>query len=405
MEVRNEIAKKTQLNDPKTPKRRRDTVKKRIYVLSAVLLAVMLVASLIAVGCAKPAPAPPPPPPVPTPTPTPTPPPAGVDKTGWPETFVFIAMKGGAGAVALGPALTKEFLETHDQRGQVVLGGGPAGMINNVAIGQAHMCAIGNQPVWEAWNGVGNFAKQGRVQNIRKYLAVYGGVLHFMARKDSGVTSVKDWKGKTLMINYPANPIQGMVAEALMEINGFTKDDTTWLSISHGQEAMDGLQSGKADVIVRLGPPGGHPAIKELATLTDINFTSLTDEEIKFVTDKLSFTWGPGGYPAGSYKGQDNDVSTVGYSFIAWGTSELPDSFIYEMMKLLLDDVEKDTPGHYTEFHKNFKWTLDYQMAGNIALPWHNGAVKYFKDRGVWTDRMDKLQKELLEEAGLPFIG
>lgn len=35
-------------------------------------------------------------------------------------------------------------------------------------------------------------------------------------------------------------------------------------------------------------------------------------------------------------------------------------------------------------------------------LPFHAGAVKFYKEKGVWTDEMEAKQKEFLAKRGLP---
>ena len=36
----------------------------------------------------------------------------------------------------------------------------------------------------------------------------------------------------------------------------------------------------------------------------------------------------------------------------------------------------------------------------NASIPFHSGAIKYYKEKGVWTDELERLQKDLLGPLG-----
>lgn len=73
--------------------------------------------------------------------------------------------------------------------------------------------------------------------------------------------------------------------------------------------------------------------------------------------------------------------------------ADLPDYVVYGILDALygekhLDEV-KDLAGYMHDV------SLKRACSG-FWYPFHDGAVKYFKEKGVWTDEMGKRQKELL---------
>ncbi|MGI5883112.1 MAG: TAXI family TRAP transporter solute-binding subunit, partial [Dethiobacteria bacterium] len=42
------------------------------------------------------------------------------------------------------------------------------------------------------------------------------------------------------------------------------------------------------------------------------------------------------------------------------------------------------------------EWTIDRFVSEQATLPYHPGAIKFYKDKGVWTEEMDALQESLL---------
>ena len=77
---------------------------------------------------------------------------------------------------------------------------------------------------------------------------------------------------------------------------------------------------------------------------------------------------------------------------------DLPDDFVYQLLKYSYD----------TEYRADFELvhvsipkgvTLERAVMGP-TIPYHAGAVKYYKDMGVWTSELDNWQKDMLKKLG-----
>ncbi len=42
------------------------------------------------------------------------------------------------------------------------------------------------------------------------------------------------------------------------------------------------------------------------------------------------------------------------------------------------------------------EWTPDRFVSKEALIPYHPGAIRFYKEKGVWTDEMAKLQEALL---------
>jgi len=64
--------------------------------------------------------------------------------------------------------------------------------------------------------------------------------------------------------------------------------------------------------------------------------------------------------------------------------------------------VTKTLWKHYKELHPYHVWLKQWRpkqmFDPNPIIPYHPGAVKFFKEAGVWTSQVEKKQKELLRE-------
>jgi hypothetical protein len=95
---------------------------------------------------------------------------------------------------------------------------------------------------------------------------------------------------------------------------------------------------------------------------------------------------------AGPPWGFPNTYPTMGLPFALYAHTDTLPEVTYLMMKTQYE--------HYDELakiHPNYlgAWTLERAILGMVA-PIHPGAVKYFKEQGMWTAKHDARQAKLL---------
>jgi TRAP transporter TAXI family solute receptor len=83
--------------------------------------------------------------------------------------------------------------------------------------------------------------------------------------------------------------------------------------------------------------------------------------------------------PAKTYPGQttDNRVAVVWNILVA--NAKMSDQVAYDIVKTFIEKRDELIAVHGEA--RNF--TLENQQTKNTPIPWHPGAVKYFKERGV----------------------
>ena len=102
--------------------------------------------------------------------------------------------------------------------------------------------------------------------------------------------------------------------------------------------------------------------------------------------------------PAGSYKGQNEDIPALyfGDSLIAYRDA-IPDSLAYEIIKLLYENWDEFEVAHPAS--KYYTWE-NTTLVGSV--PYHAGVIKYYKEKGIWGKKEDERQKRLLKELEQP---
>jgi TRAP transporter TAXI family solute receptor len=81
---------------------------------------------------------------------------------------------------------------------------------------------------------------------------------------------------------------------------------------------------------------------------------------------------------AGTYPKQDKDVPVIGYSTHIVAACDLPEDVVYKMTKAMASNV--DTMAAVV---KPITGLTPKDMAVDIGVPFHKGALKYYKEVGA----------------------
>ena len=89
--------------------------------------------------------------------------------------------------------------------------------------------------------------------------------------------------------------------------------------------------------------------------------------------------------------GVRGETYVLGYALHIVGSSKLSDRAVTALTKAWWDNLAE-----LQTIHPLFKqWTKENQAITNFTIPYHPGAVKFYKDVGVWTARHDARTKEI----------
>lgn len=343
---------------------------KRILVGS---LLIGLVMSLVIGGCAAPAPKPTPP-------------------EGWPEFITIGSSPGGAWAISVGLASLIE----HELGipATVSKGVGSAEYIRLLGKGAVQLAIPSVDVSRMGYAGTGVF-EGAQIKGIRVIGKTHNPPINLITMANSGIRSFKDLRGKRFAFKSPAIPYLEATARRLLEFNQMTeKDVTPSITRTPLGVPISALTEGTVDAFIMTGSVG-TAAYVDLAMSHDVFWIPLTEEEQKYLVEKEPYLT-PFSLPAGTYKGQDKDLLVVAIQQGYITLSKLPDDLVYEISKVLMDTAKMDSPGRFKEFHA---WTGTFtirSMTEQTVLPFHAGAVKYYKERGAWTAELEQRQKNFL---------
>lgn len=231
--------------------------------------------------------------------------------------------------------------------------------------------------VW-AYKGERRFKKEGPKKNLRAVLAYPFGQFQWLTLANSGIKSVRDFKGKKVSVGSASSMTQTF-ARFMLPAHGLNQGDYKELTPGF-RGGFGALRDGAVDAHLTMGlPPMG--VVRELAALKKIR---LVDMDAATVTDLVK-KYGPGitasTVDSGVYgKNQVNKkpVNTI-FAMFGFSTStHVSADTVYKVTKTLFSNLK--------EFQATAKSAKNVTLAGvctGLAFPLHEGAKRYYKEKGV----------------------
>ncbi len=247
----------------------------------------------------------------------------------------------------------------------------------------------------QALKGKEAFTKVGP-QPVRMMMATSDLHSHIFVLKGSGITSIADLKGKKFSADYKGVTYHLWMIEEMLAAYGLSTKDIIIGPYGRAPEALSNVKDRLADAGA-IWAPYNMAWIKEFAETNDVVFLPRSEAAIKRGTDKWPWLL-PSKLPAGMYKGIDKDVPTVKTRIGFYANKDFPDDFVYQMMKY---SYHPDYRADFEKVHPTIPTEITLESSVSMpVIPFHAGAIKFYKDMGVWTDELDKFQKDILKELG-----
>jgi TRAP transporter TAXI family solute receptor len=218
-----------------------------------------------------------------------------------------------------------------------------------------------------AKNGKGPF--EGRptekFAEVRALFPIPSLTMHFVMRADSGATSFADLDGKTILLG--KGSFGAREGEKYLQLFGLEgKVDLADAELSN---AVAALKNGQIDGFVTAGS-WPAPNVIEAAAGTDVNVLSLSEDQlVQTKRDKTVI-------PAGTYNGQDEDITTASLSVVAFTTTQMDTDTAYALTKTFWEQKAK--------MAESSSWWdgVSPEMLANITGKMHPGALRYYDEVG-----------------------
>lgn len=201
---------------------------------------------------------------------------------------------------------------------------------------------------------------------IRALFPIPSLTMHFVMSQDSGVTDLMGLEGKTILLG--KGSFGATEGEKYLEL--FNLADSVKIADAELSNAVAALKNGQIDGFVTAGS-WPAPNVIEAAASTPVTVLSLTDEQVA-ETKRTEMT-----IPAGTYAGQESDITTTSLPVVAYTTTKMDEDTAYELTKTFWESKAK--------LSETSRWWngVDQTLLSNIAGKIHPGAVRYYDEAGL----------------------
>ena len=256
-----------------------------------------------------------------------------------------------------------------------VASNGSVANVNAINSGSMQSGFTQSDVAYWAYNASGIYEGRPKVDTLRAIANLYPESFHLVARKGSGIKSIKDLKGKRMSLDEPGS---GTLVDArlILAAYGMTEKDVK-AEYLKPQQSADKLKDGALDAFFSVsGWPQG--AIAELAATTGIDLVPIDGPEAENLIKQFSF-FAADEIPDGAYKGVTG-VKTVSVNAIWATSSKQADQLIYNITAALWNPSTRKLldSGHA----KGKAIKLETAIVG-LGIPLHAGAEKYYKEKGL----------------------
>jgi uncharacterized protein len=250
---------------------------------------------------------------------------------------------------------------------------------------EAEMGALGSLEVVPAFRGEGLYKGKRKpilagMTTIRMY-----NVIHTTPK--SGIAKIQDLRGKRVMANLVPSPSTREFTDALLAAHGMTRNDIKWMDYGTFTEAVAALIEGGAEAISH---PSTIQGMQEIKLAVGYKAVPIEAGPAKKMLDTvLGYTYDV--MPKGYNNVIDQATPTLAYYTIIFFREDIPDDVVYALVKAALENHKE-----YASVHPLLPEVDVARAATIVGTPFHAGAVKYYKEKKVWTPEHEKLNAELL---------
>jgi uncharacterized protein len=248
------------------------------------------------------------------------------------------------------------------------------GAVQNVQLlerGAAQLALITMSTGREGWNGVGAWTKGQQFRNIRALFPMYDNPFQAVVLQRSGLATLSQLDKKRVGVG-PRSGNGATYAPEILKVVGISAQ----LSYGSYDDIATELLAGRVDALLTLlGAP--VPAIQHVDAKEPVQFLSLSPEQMQAIRNEIP-DFSPSRIVAGTYRLLDKDYVTVAVPNFVIGRDDLADDLVYQLVKAAFENQSrliKATPAALD--------TLPQNAVKNNFLPFHPGAVRYYREIGI----------------------
>jgi len=209
---------------------------------------------------------------------------------------------------------------------------------------------------------------------------------------NSGIRTVPDLKGKRVAGAFTGQLSAKIGTESALANGGLGWDDVTVVPVVTFIEGVQAVMDGRADSSTTAVGAG---ILQEADSRIGVRFLPLDPSpQGQARVKKVTPTRYVYSIPTEGTPGAPKGTPLLAEDVYLLGSARLSDNAAYAVAKALWEkneDLQKLHPLLQT-------WSRDRMLSDTAQVPYHPGAVRFFKEKKLWTKEMEELQQKVLKE-------
>ena len=235
---------------------------------------------------------------------------------------------------------------------------------------------IGISNILEVADAVSGAAKIGKQPHLRLI-----GVPHtfrgtFWVRKDSPMKTIADLKGKRVPLGYPAMLTIDRLARSILATGGLTAKDVLPVPVPNVVAGANTFSSGSADMFFFAF---GAPKVREVnATVGGIRALEIPASGLPAAQKIFRYGYLTKAVPNPFFVGVTHPMDVYAWDNLLITNDKVPDDVVYKIIDTLVHNT-----GDLVAIQPALRGFSAQNLYVNYDLPYHPGALKYFKDHNI----------------------
>ena len=254
--------------------------------------------------------------------------------------------------------------------------GGSVDNMRLIGTGKPYIAFTQADAALDALRGQDKF--KGKPIPVRNLVVAYPNRMHVVTVEGTGINKIEDLKGKRVSTGSPGSATE-VFAFRVIEAAGMDHDKDMRRERLGAAESVNAIKDRKIDAFFWVG---GLPtaAVTDLGATPGVKIKLLDIAQlVPAMSKKYGNIYVADVIPKGTYPGQTTDNHQASVQNLIVANENMNEQLAYNITKAIFDH-QKDLIAVHKEATNI---TLAGQKEANSAVPWHPGALRYYKEKGV----------------------
>lgn len=215
------------------------------------------------------------------------------------------------------------------------------------------------------------------IKSTRVLTTLFAQIQHTAVTVDSGVKTFADLRGKRFASHTTASSAREVFLD-ILKVYGLSNLEDDMTIVLRGNPAAGGNAVRDRQAVgmhVTAGLP--TPVVAETAVSIPVRLLGVTDDKYQELL-KLNTGYNRAVIPGGTYKGVAEDVVTISSDTLLIADAGMSDDLAYKVVKTIGDNLKE-----FEASNPALKGVSKKVMAGAKVVPYHPGAIRYYKESGA----------------------